>query len=93
MLDCPEKTGTGVPVASLAVGHRLLEPLYAAHVHALQCFLGVSCALAHAAHASPRASGAGSNVSCTRTRGVRGMCERCAGLHDGTCWASEVRCT
>ena len=60
MLDCPEKTGTGVPVASLAVGHRLLEPLYAAHVHALQCFLGVSCALAHAAHASPRASGAGS---------------------------------
>ena len=61
-----------------------------AHVHGLQCFLGVSCAPAHAAHASPRTSGAGSNVSRTRTRDVRGMCERCAGLHDGTTfWASE----
>ena len=87
MLDCPEKTGTGVPVASLEVGRTrrlFLEPLYAAHVDGLQCFLGVSCAPAHTAYVCPRPSGTGSNVSRTRTRGVRGMCERCAGLHDGT---------
>ena len=93
MLACPDKAGTDVPVASLEVGRRLLEPLYAAHVDGLQCFLGVSCAPAHAAYAFPRPSGIGSNVSRTRTRGVLSMYERCPGLHDGTFWASEVRCT
>ena len=94
MLACPDKAGTDVPVASLeTVGRRLLEPLYAAHVDGLQCFLGVRCAPAHTAYVCPRPSGTGSNVSRTRTRGVLSMYERCPGLHDGTFWASEVRCT
>ena len=50
MLACPDKAGTDVPMASLEVGRRLLEPLYAAHVDGLQCFLGVSCAPALCSH-------------------------------------------
>ena len=85
MLDCPDKAGADVPVASLGVGRRLLEPLYAAHIHGLQCFLGVSCAPAHAAHMPLRVL-LGLEATC-RARGPE-MCvayaERCAGLHDDT---------
>ena len=78
MLDSHETTGTDVPVSSLAVGHRLLEPLWTARVRDLQCFLVVCGAPVRAPHAFARASGAESSASPARSRDVCAICERCA---------------
>ena len=91
MLNGGETTGADVLVASLGADSRLLEPLCATHVCCLQCFLDECCAPARAAHAFAHMCGAGSDRSRARTRDLCVMCERCAGLHYGTFWASEVR--
>ena len=62
---------------SRSVDHRLLEPLWAEHVRALQCFLAEWCALARAAHAFVRLCGAGGSASRVRSRYVCVTSERC----------------
>ena len=66
MLDGREKTGADVPVASPGVDSSFLEPLWAEHVRALQCFLAEWCALARAEHAFVRLCGAGGSASRVR---------------------------